>query len=116
VQDLFNLVDPNGEELCGVIMRDGTIKVLENVHPEPRDNFAMDATTLGDPEVVATWHTHPRSSPNLTVADFRAFRQFPRLRHYIVGLSEIWCYRMQGDILVLDDNYFSSRLPARSAP
>lgn len=112
MQSLFNLFDPDGDELCGVVMKDGTVKVLPNLHPEPRDNFAMDASVLDDPEVVATWHTHPRTSPNLTVADYRAFRQFPRLRHYIVGAAELWCYRMHDDILVLDDNYFSPRLPA----
>ena len=116
MKDLFNLFDPQGDEVCGIIMKDGTVKVLPNIHPNPRDNFAMSTEPLEDPDVVATWHTHPRTSPNLSVEDYRAFKAFPQLRHYVVAATEIWCYRMAGDILVLDDNYFSSRLPARPSP
>lgn len=116
MKSLFNLFDPNGDELCGVIYEDGTVVSLPNIHPNPRDNFAMSVEPLQDPKVIATWHTHPRTSANLSVEDYRAFVQFPRLRHYVVAATEIWCYRMAGDILVLDDNYLSTRLPARPSP
>lgn len=116
MQSMFNLHDPNGPELCGVILADGTVKSLPNIHPDPRDNFSMDASDFDDPNIVATWHTHPRTGPNLTVEDYRAFVQFPRLRHYIISATEIWCYRMDGAILVRDDNDNFTRLPAGSSP
>ena len=107
---MFNLHDPNGPELCGVVLGDGTIKSVPNIHPDPHDNFAMDATVLDDPEVVATWHTHPRSGANLTVSDYLSFMSYPDLRHYIISASEIWCYRMDNDILVADEHHNFTRL------
>lgn len=112
MQDLLNLIDKDGDEVCGVILKDGTVQVRKNLHPEPRDNFAMECEDFDDPNITATFHTHPRGTPNLTMADYRSFVQFPRLKHFIIGKAEIWCYRMDGDILVLDDNYYSPRLPA----
>lgn len=116
MQSLLNLVNPEGDEVCGVILKDGTVEVRQNLHHDPRDNFAMDCSDFDDLNIVATFHTHPRSSPNLTVADYRAFRSFPRLRHYIASQTEIWCYRMEADILLRDDNYYPPRLPAGPSP
>lgn len=112
MQSLFNLFDPEGDEVCGVVLIDGTVQVRKNLHPEPDDNFAMDCSDFDDPNIIATFHTHPRTGPNLSVADYRAFVSFPRLRHYVVSKAEIWCYRVAGGILILDDNYYSARAPA----
>lgn len=100
MQKLFEFHSPSGHERCGVILANGDVLEIENVHPNPADGFAMPVEVLNVKEVVATWHTHPRTGPNLSVADYRAFQGFPRLRHYVVAAREIWCYGMAGDILV----------------
>lgn len=104
MQELFALHQPNGPERCGVILDDGSILELENVHPDPVNYFAMDKAAVDASNVVATWHTHPRTGPCLSVGDFRSFVSMPRLLHYIVAATEIWCYGMSGDILLSHDN------------
>ncbi len=116
MQKLFDLHNPDGPERCGVILTDDTIVELENMHPSPFEGFAMDSTLLEASDVVATWHTHPTTSPNLSVADFKAFRTHPRLMHYVVAETEIWCYGMSGDILLAYDNYHLTRPPQGIVP
>ena len=116
MQELFALHNPNGPERCGVILKDNSIVELDNIHPDPFHAFAMDSTLLGVDEVVATWHTHPTTGPNLSVADFKSFRLYPRLKHYIVAETEIWCFGMSGDILLKYDNYHPTRPPEGPLP
>lgn len=116
VQELFALHQPDGPERCGVILDDGSILELDNLHPMPTQGFRMPAEALNSSNVVATWHTHPTTGPNLSVDDYRAFTAFPRLRHYVVAASEIWCYGMACGILLVHDDYHSTRPPEGALP
>lgn len=109
MQELFALHDRKGPERCGVILDDGSIVELDNIHPTPLLGFAMPVEALEASNVVATWHTHPVTGPNLSIADYRAFVSQPRLRHYVVAETEIWCYGVAGDILSRHDDYHSTR-------
>lgn len=93
-------------ERCGIILTSGEILELENVHPSPENNFAM-LNIDERPDVQATWHTHPHTSPNLSVADYLAFQEYPNLRHYVVSRSAIWCFGVRSGILQRydDDNF-----------
>lgn len=104
MRKLFDFHSEEGNERCGVLLKDGQIRELLNIHPAPLDSFAFSTDELLNPDVIATWHTHPRKDPNLTMDDYRAFCNYPHLSHYIVGKTEIWCFKFLGDILVLDDN------------
>lgn len=101
MQELFALHQPNGPERCGVIYKDGSIIEVDNIHPDPNHYFAMPLALVDSDLVEATWHTHPRTSGNLSVADYKSFVSLPKLRHYIVAETEIWCYGMSGDILAV---------------
>jgi proteasome lid subunit RPN8/RPN11 len=124
MQNLKEFHDPNGPERCGIVMSDGRVIELRNLHPDPMDNFAIQNELLFNLDVVATWHTHPRTGPNLTVADYKAFMAHPRLRHYVVSASEIWCFEMSGDILAVrerlqnghHDNDNPTRIPPEPSP
>lgn len=116
MQDLFALHQPNGPERCGVILDDGSILELDNLHPSPTHGFMMPAEALNSSNVTATWHTHPTTGPNLSVDDYRAFMAFPLLRHYVVAASEIWCYAVSNDILLCHDDDNLTRLPEGALP
>lgn len=116
MQELFALHNPNGPERCGVILTDGSILELDNIHPDPNNGFAMDPTLLDTTGVVASWHTHPTTGPNLSIADFKAFKSYPHLLHYVVAETEIWCFGISGDILLAYDNYHSTRPPQGTLP
>lgn len=82
---------PGQPELCGVILADGDIMQLPNIHEEPVKGFHMDpAAFLEQIEAgaVATWHTHPGRDPNLSEEDMGGFRQWPNLVHHIVGIRD----------------------------
>lgn len=90
-------------ELVGVVFSDGTIKQLENISNSPEDSFRLrgeDLLLLDDPNVVATWHTHPKSNSNLSVTDKVSFLMWPRLKHYIKGLDGTTCYVIRGHLCV----------------
>lgn len=98
-----------GPERCGIITITGDIIELKNISPNPDSEFAMESGPLEDTHTCATWHTHPTSGPNLSVADYRAFVAYPVLAHYVVSPSEIWCFEMAGDILVRRKNTLKAR-------
>lgn len=102
--DLKPLHLPTGPERCGVVLVTGEVVELENTHPEPETSFAMPYERVAAPEVIATWHTHPRTGPNLSMEDYKAFMQFPDLRHYVVAAQGVWCFYTQDDILLCEDN------------
>ncbi len=116
MQELFDLHSPDGPERCGLILEDGSIVEIDNIHPDPLNGFAMPMELVSARGVHATWHTHPRTGPNLSVQDYKAFRELPKLRHYVVALTEIWCYGMAGDILVSHDNHHFIRPPKGPLP
>lgn len=106
---LFDLHNPDGPERCGVILDDRTILEIPNIHPDPTKAFSMPSEALEAANVIASWHTHPTTTANLSVADYKAFHRWPRLRHYVVAATEIWCYGMSGDILVLCETITKSQ-------
>lgn len=78
-------------ELCGVILADGTVMQLPNVHEEPEKGFHIDPECfLKEVEAgaSATWHTHPGRDPNLSEEDMSGFRSWPDLTHHIVGIRD----------------------------
>lgn len=77
------------EERCGLILKDGTIVEIRNVHAEPEKGFKMAPTEffryIKSKKVTGTWHTHPQSDPNLSQEDYAGFLQWPDFDHYIRG-------------------------------
>jgi proteasome lid subunit RPN8/RPN11 len=81
------------EERCGVVLKSGRVVELRNVAPDPKIGFRLDPAELlhwltrKRSPAVATWHTHPGQTPNLSEEDYAGFLQWPDLKHYIVGVK-----------------------------
>jgi proteasome lid subunit RPN8/RPN11 len=85
---LENLLQPSDTvERCGLILKDGTILELVNVHDTPERGYRMDPTAALPhlENLTGTWHTHPDSDPNLSEEDYAGFLAWPDLEHYIIG-------------------------------
>ncbi len=97
-----------GRERCGLILENGAVVELENIHPNPLEAFEFDRKDFERyTGAVATWHTHPRTCGNLSVEDYFLFLQLPRLWHYIVGAHEdLRCYQVtEGRVLLHDSSH-----------
>ena len=100
-------------ERCGLILEGNTFVEIENIHPDP-DNFLMFAEEeMHRGGIIGTWHTHPNSTPNLSVEDFHWFTKYPELDHYIIGNFETWKYYVENGALLVDHygDHLLSRLP-----
>jgi proteasome lid subunit RPN8/RPN11 len=61
-----------------------------------------DLDKLDDENVVATFHTHPNKSSNLSKEDYDAFVNWEKLLHFIIGKDKISCYKVseRGTVIV----------------
>lgn len=89
-----------------MILRSGEIVELPNKFEDPANSFLMVETDYAEykEEIVATWHTHPRTSANLSVEDYLMFKTKPDWYHYIVSETEVWCYFVKnGKVILYED-------------
>lgn len=94
-------------EQCGLILNDNSIVPLRNIHPDPWHNFQIDPKELEEHRlnIQATWHTHPKTTANLSVEDYRLFQQLPAWYHYIVSRDEVRCYYVTDRVVYLYDHF-----------
>lgn len=94
IDDLKKLVCP-GPERVGCIRKDHSILEFINDSLKPEESFTVPDEALGvlETEALATWHTHPQGSPNLSGDDYNTFRAWPELYHFIIGLNGVKCYK-----------------------
>ena len=79
----------NTVERCGLLLDGGKIVELKNTSDTPGHNFLVDGKDFERHEgIVATWHTHPRTSANLSVMDWAMFKQFPETNY--LQLESFW--------------------------
>jgi len=106
-RNLREFYSESGNERGGFITADGSVIEVENVHPNKDDYFMFsceDLDKLEDDNVVATFHTHPNKSANLSKEDYDAFVNWEKLLHFIVGKDKISCYKVseRGTVVVED--------------
>lgn len=73
-------------ELCGVILKDGSVIEAKNVHPFPQNNFTMGKDFLDSLDldnVACFWHSHPSNELNLSLSDYENFLKYPDHVHRI---------------------------------
>jgi len=89
-------------ERCGLILFDGTILEVENTHPEPERGFRLPAKEMlkHEENLYGTWHTHPQDTANLSQTDYAGFNQWPKLRHFIIGIDGVRCFTLKGPLIV----------------
>ena len=85
-------------ERGGFILDDYTILELKNTSPQPNEGAMLDINVdqLADLDrAIATWHTHPGATANLSVGDSQTFVGWPTLRHAIVGTDGVRWYAVK---------------------
>jgi proteasome lid subunit RPN8/RPN11 len=111
--ELLDFIDldelaPGEPEMCGVVMDNGCVVALPNIHEDPVKGFRIEPKAFlehVEQGAVATWHTHPGQDPTLSEEDLEGFRAWPRLIHLIVGVRKgepaVEAYRVvEGGIVV----------------
>lgn len=102
LKKLVEFYQDEGPERVGYVSKDGELVELTNVAPEPEVGFDVsgaDILIVLD-HGVATWHTHPGGSRNLSVGDYETFLTWNRFDHYIIGKDGVRRYFTQdGDLI-----------------
>lgn len=96
---------PKGPESCGFVLLDGSVIEVPNVASNPKENFQVSEEDLQtyESQAVATWHTHPSSSCNLSAPDYLCFLAFPNLQHYIYDGDRLARYSISGMNVILEE-------------
>lgn len=82
------------EERCGLVLSDGSVRAVENTHPNPENGFRIpieDMRNAGE-TLAGTWHTHPKTTASLSQEDYLGFSGWPGIVHYIIGTDGIRAY------------------------
>jgi proteasome lid subunit RPN8/RPN11 len=100
-----------GKERIGFILKSGAVVELENKSPEPYSSAFADPEFLlaNENELLASFHTHPGGSKNLSGDDYQAFCNWPDLKHYIVGKDGIACYVVKNGTVIHEDENRTAR-------
>lgn len=104
-------------ERCGLILEGNILVEIENIHPDPENFVMMPEAEMHQSGIIGTWHTHPNTSPNLSLEDYKWFSDYPDLNHYIVGKFETWRYYVENNALLVDHyaDHLLPRLPSGDA-
>jgi proteasome lid subunit RPN8/RPN11 len=97
INRLREICDESEEEKGGYITEDGFVHEVKNVHPQKDNNFMFsceDLEKLEEENVLATFHTHPNKTSNLSKEDYDAFVNWEKLLHFIIGKDTISCYKV----------------------
>lgn len=88
---LLKRYNEDGPERLGFVLTRGRVVELVNAHDDPEFGAQFFSEDLfeylysGKHETVATWHTHPSKTSNLSGEDYVAFRNHPQIKHYVIG-------------------------------
>lgn len=104
-------------ERCGLILEGEVFIEIENIHPEPARFLMFEEQEMRRDGIIGTWHTHPNTSPNLSVEDYRWFTSYPELNHFIISTFETWRYYVENGALLVSHNedHLLTRIPERSS-
>ena len=97
---LNSLYKSDGKERVGFILEDNEIVEVMNISMSPEDSFMIRTEDiLNYNEIaIATWHTHPNASSNLSHEDLVLIRNWPNLIHYIVGNDGVQGYTVDKEL------------------
>ena len=101
-KSLLDLYDGEVEHV-GFVMSKNKVVQVENVSDSPATSFDVrgeDIIKYGD-KALATWHTHPNGTSNLSAGDMETFLNWPDIPHYIIGTDGITKYIVvDGEVLI----------------
>lgn len=90
----------DAEERCGLVLASGEIVETSNIAAQPQYSFEIPPEDMVREGVVATWHTHPGQSANLSHEDYAGFLNWPTLEHHIIGTDGVRSYRVVDGLIV----------------
>lgn len=78
-------------EHVGFVLPRGKLVEVENISDNPTGSFDVSGDDIIKYEdtAIATWHTHPKGTSNLSTGDMETFLNWPDMVHYIVGTDGI---------------------------
>ena len=79
----------------------GAVQETENGSDDPENRFEFALADLDG--ALATWHSHPSGSSNLSIDDYRFFQSWPNISHFIISSHEVWCYEVREGLVYLAD-------------
>lgn len=105
IDKLLSFYTPTGPERVGFVLRSGEVVEVKNTAKDTDNAFAVSAEDLiaYEDEMVATFHTHPSCTSNLSGEDYVAFRNWPSVKHFIIGSDGVACYSVTSSGVVLRD-------------
>src|SRR3546814_13066179 len=94
MDDLLDFYSDDGFEHCGLILTTGEIIELVNVAEDPFESFEISDDDLikYEDQAIASWHTHPGQSSQLSLSDYEGFLSYPDLQHHIIGNDGVTSY------------------------
>lgn len=89
------------KEKCGLILKNGKVIEVENLHPHPTVGFVISEEIIEQyaDEIEYLWHSHPSSVTNLSVEDYKSFLNFPQYLHRIYGFDSHTDYYVRNNIV-----------------
>lgn len=90
-----------GNERVGFILKNNHIREVPNIADDPENAFMLLSEDIQEyllsGKAVATFHTHPGASANLSVSDYIGFQNYPDVDHYVVGKDGVRKYEVEED-------------------
>lgn len=99
ITKFLNKVYDEEVEHVGFVLEGGKVIEVENIAEDKSNGFDVsgeDIIKYAD-KAVASWHTHPGKSSNLSALDYETFLAWPNMDHYIIGNDGITKYVVEGD-------------------
>lgn len=105
MNSLLDFYSDEGPERCGLIMSNGDIVELINAAEDPLEAFEISGADLIKYEdvAIASWHTHPGQSSQLSLDDYAGFLNYPNFQHHIVGKNGVTSYAVINKRIVIGD-------------
>lgn len=105
-------------ERCGFVLKDGSFVELINTHEDTQNGFRINSADILKYEetVAATWHTHPRTSANLSLEDYKCFLAWPNWYHFIVTRDTVQGYYVEQNRVLIHDDLDLPRLSEGPVP
>lgn len=87
-------VNFEGDERCGVVLRDSNIIELVNESTDPYSSFVISEAQIlpHKTQLAGIWHTHPRGPANLSIDDYNMALDLPELLHIILTPRHVSIY------------------------
>lgn len=102
-EKLLSFYSDEGAERGGFLTSE---EVIECKNSSEDDTFYIPEyetlERMSEDDVIATFHTHPNKTANLSKEDFSSFQNWGHLYHFIIGNNGIMCYKVnnRGNVVI----------------